>query len=296
MMRHLYLRVYIAMVLILVVFTGLVSLTWWLWPGHSEERSRLFAGAGAIFDMILPPEHTNAQALDVLETLSSRIDVDLTLRNRQGGLIAATGEPLALPEDRITGWEHGFRKGPIASFALADGRWLIANPRHRPHPFRGIAFLWVLLLLAAAVAIGAHPLSRRITRRLERLQSRVEQLGAGDLSARVEIQGRDEVAELAKSFNRAAERIEQLVASQKSMLASASHELRSPLTRIRMGIELLAKKPTPNLHQRIAKDIAELDDLIDELLLASRLEATGLLGGQREPASACRRGRRQSGC
>jgi signal transduction histidine kinase len=128
-------------------------------------------------------------------------------------------------------------------------------------------------LLALAVGIGAHPLVRRITRRLERLQKRVDALGAGDFSSRVEVEGNDEVANLAASFNQAAERIEKLVNAQRTLLASASHEFRSPLTRIQMGLELLAEDNRPDLRENISKDIADLDELIGELLLASRLEA-----------------------
>ena len=148
---------------------------------------------------------------------------------------------------------------------LPDGRWLIARDPDREHPSHGLAFLLMLGLLAVAVAIVAHPLARRITRRLERLQSRVDALGSGDLSTRVEVQGKDEVAHLARSFNRAAERIERLVESQKSFFTSASHELRSPLTRIRMAIELIAASERPELRDQIARDVEELDDLIDEL-------------------------------
>jgi signal transduction histidine kinase len=101
----------------------------------------------------------------------------------------------------------------------------------------------------------------------------VDALGAGDLSSRVEVEGNDEVANLASSFNQAAERIEKLVNAQRTLLASASHELRSPLTRIQMGLELLADDNRPELRVTLSKDIAELDELIGELLLASRLEA-----------------------
>jgi len=124
-----------------------------------------------------------------------------------------------------------------------------------------------------AIAVGAYPLVRRITRRLERLQARVEALGAGNLATRVKVEGRDEVAQLARSFNQAADRIERLVNAQRTMLASASHELRSPLTRIRMAIELLPGAERPELRDRLSQDIAELDTLIGELLLASRLDA-----------------------
>jgi signal transduction histidine kinase len=152
---------------------------------------------------------------------------------------------------------------------LPDGRWLIA----RTPPRRRGGWLGILALLAIAVAIGAYPVVRRMTRRLEHLQSRVDQLGAGDLAARVTVEGNDEVAKLARSFNRAADRVEELVEAQRTMLAGASHELRSPLTRIRMALELLEGDPRPELRERIARDIHELDDLIDELLLASRLNA-----------------------
>jgi signal transduction histidine kinase len=101
----------------------------------------------------------------------------------------------------------------------------------------------------------------------------VEALGAGDLTARVEVEGRDEVAKLARSFNRAADRIERLVNAQRTMLAGASHELRSPLARMRLAIELLAGADRPELRARLSQDIAELDALIGELLLASRLDA-----------------------
>jgi methyl-accepting chemotaxis protein len=91
-------------------------------------------------------------------------------------------------------------------------------------------------LLVVAVALGAYPIARRLTRRLERLQRRVEALGAGELTARVEVEGHDEVADLARSFNRAADRIAHLVTAQRTVLAGASHELRSPLTRMRMAV------------------------------------------------------------
>jgi signal transduction histidine kinase len=130
--------------------------------------------------------------------------------------------------------------------------------------------------------VGAYPVVRRTTRRLERLQTSVEALGAGDLAARVKVEGRDEVAALASSFNRSAERIERLVGAHKSLLANASHELRSPLARIRMAVEMLKPDARPELRAELERDIAELDALVDEILLASRLDAGPALDA-REP-------------
>jgi signal transduction histidine kinase len=94
------------------------------------------------------------------------------------------------------------------------------------------------------------------------------------------LEGNDEVGFLASRFNRAAQQIQALVgsrdallASQKSLLANASHELRSPLTRIRMGLEMLGSTSSPQAKDEIARNIAELDQLIEEILLASRLDA-----------------------
>jgi signal transduction histidine kinase len=98
----------------------------------------------------------------------------------------------------------------------------------------------------------------------------------------VQVEGTDEVAELARSFNLAAERIERLVNAQKTVLASASHELRSPLTRMRMAVELLPGTDRPELRARLSTDIEELDALIGELLLASRLDALDTLGSTEE--------------
>jgi two-component system OmpR family sensor kinase len=134
-------------------------------------------------------------------------------------------------------------------------------------------FAWLLGLVALAVALGAYPIVRRLTKRLEALQKGVERWGDGDLSTRLPMQGQDEVAFLATRFNAAAERVQTLLQSHKALLANASHELRSPLARIRMGLELLGHDSASATQRReIARSIDELDQLIDEILLASRLD------------------------
>jgi two-component system, OmpR family, sensor kinase len=154
----------------------------------------------------------------------------------------------------------------------------------RPWWVRGPGgFLWVLGVVALAVAIGSYPIIRRLTQRLEDLRVGVERWGEGDLSVRIQESGSDELAFLAQRFNHAAERIERLLESHKSLLANASHELRSPLARIRMGIELMEPAASPAFKQEIERNIAELDQLIDEILLASRLDAKETDIGTMEP-------------
>lgn len=139
------------------------------------------------------------------------------------------------------------------------------------------ALLVSLLVLFIAVAAGAWPVAKSLTRRLQALRKGVEVFGAGQLQHRVAVEGRDEVAALANSFNDAAQRIEDLVTSNRSLLANASHELRSPLARLKMAVSIMADMPperVAQLKEEIHQDIAELDALVEEVLLASRLDAT----------------------
>lgn len=159
---------------------------------------------------------------------------------------------------------------------MQDGKTLNIRLRHSAAPVwlrPPFGFFWMLGLVAVAVALATYPIIRKLTRRLEQLQQGVEKWGDGDLSVRFKETGADEVAFLASRFNHAAERIETLINSHQRLLANASHELRSPLTRIRMGIELMGSQPSALFKAEIARNIAELDQLIDEILLASRLNA-----------------------
>jgi signal transduction histidine kinase len=271
-MRRLYVQIYLTFLGILFLFGLLVSLAWVLIPTDPQDRPML-DGISVILGELLPgPERPVAELQAALTRLGTLLPVSLTVRRADGALLAAVGDPLPAPAPGWTtsGWRHVRGARPMAALLLPDGRWVLARWWYHSH---AVGVLVALGLLAVAIAIGAHPLVRRTTRRLERLQTRVEALGAGDLTARVEVEGHDEVARLAHSFNRAAARIARLVQAQRTMLAGASHELRSPLTRIRMAVELLSGDHRPELRARLSQDIAELDALIGELLLASRLEA-----------------------
>jgi signal transduction histidine kinase len=145
----------------------------------------------------------------------------------------------------------------------------------------GVGLLALLAVLFAAVAAGAWPVVRRLTRRLEALKSGVEDFGAGQLHRRVDDGGQDEVAAVAASFNRAAGRIEALLRANQTLLANASHELRSPLARLKMAMAMLDEAPAAErlrLKREIDTNIAELDALVEEVLLASRLDAQATLG------------------
>jgi signal transduction histidine kinase len=140
----------------------------------------------------------------------------------------------------------------------------------------GPHILIMLIAIAATVGLAAYPIVSRLTRRLERLRSSLDAWGAGKLDSRARVEGHDEIAAVAESFNAAADRVETLLAAHRALLTHASHELRSPLTRLRLAVEMFAAAPDPLLRAAVDADIAELDGLVEEILLASRLDHTPL--------------------
>jgi signal transduction histidine kinase len=273
-MRKLYLRIYLAVLASLAAFALLAGLLG-RQLGDAGPAGPAFEVAGTIAQNVLPPSGAPRPEQQAgLERLAANLGADVALFAPDRSLLAAVGHPVPAPGDdrERSGWLRRWGGPPTGAIHLPDGRWLVARlPHHHRRPALGLFF--GLALVAVAVGVGAYPVVRRLTRRLERLQKGVESLGAGDLAARVKIEGRDEVARLGESFNRAAARIEELVGAHKALLANASHELRTPLTRIRMAVELMKERADPRHTRDLAQDIAELDALIDEILLSSRLEA-----------------------
>jgi two-component system, OmpR family, sensor histidine kinase RstB len=278
---RLYLRFYLALLASLVLF-GLATAVMWRLTGSSMEQAG--TRVGRLVQNVLPSAQSPpADQQDALRRIAAGLDSDVTLFRQDGSVIAAIGHPLPLPGTKRYGtiamahWEGN----AISTIHLQDGRLLVARVSLGTGSPR-LFFHLMLVLLVAAIGVAAYPIARQLTRRLERLQRGVESLGAGDLSARVAVEGRDEVARLAGSFNRAASQIEQLVRAHQALLANASHELRTPLARIRLAVELLKGSADPKTKAGLELDIAELDWLVDEILLASRLEAVNEMGATEE--------------
>jgi signal transduction histidine kinase len=259
-LKKLYTRIWLAEVLSVAVLTFLVG---WAWRLTVEPPLR---------DVVIRNE-----AGQIIGNGHSR------RRRAPGAAIGAysNGEPETQAPSFGLQSQNG--TGPEFVVLMLDGQIVhlqLPRPPRSPWNLAPYGFFWTLALVALAVALATYPIIRTLTRRLELLQNGVEKWGEGDLSIRVPEVGQDEVAFLAARFNHAAQRIETLVkshetllASQKSLLANASHELRSPLTRIRMGLELMGSPSSPAFKNEITRNIAELDQLIEEILLASRLDA-----------------------
>ena len=222
------------------------------------------------------------QADGIARGLAVRLEDGRTLwimrpgRLRQGADARRSLNSGAMPQLRPPGPDYGPPPGVRLGGPDEGPPFVPFVPFIPPAWQQGVGVFVVLVILFIAVALGAYPVVRRLTRRLESLKHGVEQFGAGKLNYRVAVTGRDEVAAVASSFNVAAARVEALVHSHQSLLANASHELRSPLARMKMAVSML-EDATPAqrdaLKREIDTNVAELDALVEEVLLASRLDA-----------------------
>jgi signal transduction histidine kinase len=277
-MSRFYVRIYIALFASLLVFAVLAGVTAGLLRLFDDRPARASwpETTAEIAERLLPPGRDAASLAGELAFWSERSSFDLALLSPAGDVIAKAGDA---PVPAILDHEHPGRiwraPGGVFGLTLKDGRRLIAVPREgRFGLTHGLRFPAALFGLALAIMIGFYPLIRGLARRLEQLESGVAKFGEGDLEARVPVKGKDEIAKLAATFNASADRIQSLMNAHKLLLAHASHELRSPLSRLRMAIERLKGNPSDNAAQsEAARNIGELDALVEEILLASRLQA-----------------------
>ncbi len=311
-MRSLYLRIYLTVLAALALFA---LMSGWLVQRHfdsereamrSSLNERVVAWAELLQRSLPPAAAPQDEQAAALVEWSARLRLPLALDDAGGRRIAASpsferreGEPPSRRAQAITlvdgrtlwlmrGPPRQSRAAPPAGAGMAGDEaagarsprpprtmpwWTLPMPPILPG---GAGLALLLLVIFGAIAAGAWPVVRRLTRRLEDLKRGVEAFGAGALHQRVAEDGRDEVAALAASFNQAAARIEALLGSHRSLLANASHELRSPLARLTMAVSLLDEAPPAQreqLKREIRTNIGELDALVEEVLMASRLDA-----------------------
>lgn len=164
--------------------------------------------------------------------------------------------------------------------------YLLFVPR-RDHPvmknplFSNHFPLLPLLIPFFASLIFSAGLAWYITRPLRYLSEASKRFAEGQLDVRVMSKmgsRQDEIADLGKDFDYMAQQIQQLVNAQKRLLNDVSHELRSPLARLQIAVEMSRQQPerVPELLQRMEKESKRLDELVSELLTLSRLEASVL--------------------
>ncbi|AMW79607.1 two-component sensor histidine kinase [Acinetobacter sp. TGL-Y2] len=145
-------------------------------------------------------------------------------------------------------------------------------------------FNWMPFQLAAGITLlsmfilclGVYGLIVPMQRKLKQVNNALNVMQKGDMSIRVPVEGNDEMASLASSYNSMSDHIQRLIEAQRELMRAVSHELRTPVARIRFGMEMLVDEEEYEYRQQqvemIDKDIEELNTLIDEIMTYAKLE------------------------
>ena len=177
-------------------------------------------------------------------------------------------------------WEHRPRPGLTIGFFRgnhyfkldhAQGEILFVINRKVVHDAKAGWILTAMAIIMSGILGLCYFYIRRLLRPVRRLKTGADQFGAGLLDYRVPETGNDEFRDLAEAFNRMAQRLSGLLKSKEQLLLDVSHELRSPLTRMRVGIEFVTD---PEAKQSLQDDIDEMGALISTILEEARMRKT----------------------
>lgn len=134
----------------------------------------------------------------------------------------------------------------------------------------------VVLISTLLISLGLYALIFPLERKLQLVQSGLNDISKGNLDTRVQIAGQDELARLSATFNAMAEHIKRLIEAQRELTRAVSHELRTPVARIRFAVDMLADTDEQDSREMqrdyIDEDIEALNGLIDEILTYAKLE------------------------
>lgn len=275
----LFTRIYLFAILVAALAVAIPVVTVIVYVG-SERETKNVARWLALTTYEL---RDNAELLEgPLINLQSLHGLTVGLFDRDDNLLVSTRgashTPLSLAERTRIAGETTFRRdneGGVVSTIAVDDR-IVAYAIVTDHStIDSTPLLLYVLCSLLGLALLAWPAAWSIAAPVRRLTTAVSRFGAGDLSARVESKRRDELGQLARAFDRMADRTHALLRTERLLVANISHELRTPLARLRLALELIeddGELQQPDLAA-ITEDLQELEDIVDDVMRISRLTA-----------------------
>jgi signal transduction histidine kinase len=208
--------------------------------------------------------------VETARRLGARLDLQVRYEGPRGSWSTVSNLPRIddVREQGVRGWApflHG-RHYYIAG-EPDGGAYLFAWNVPRAMQGAHVALLILLFIVMTAVVLTAHAVLKRLLDPLRGLSEGVARLGAGELDVVLPNQTRDEFGRLTAAFNQMVGRVREMIAARDQLLLDVSHELRSPLTRMKVALELL---PGSDQRTEMAADIAEMERMIAELLELER--------------------------
>lgn len=278
-MSRLYLKIFIGVIVILAIALSIPIILFHLSPDKGRRPIPLHAKVDLIKQSIANlPEFEIQTKLDSLGQLTQ---FNLTLLD--------IDDP-RIPHDDYQNEEppppgnNGPRESLKMHIALPEIKkaLLLEQVFRKPGPDTKTQLIYILLTLVIAF-IGVFLTIAPTIRDLRKLEIAAQQLGSGKLDWRADIKSKDAVGSVARQFNQMAEKIQRLVEEERQLLQAVSHELKTPIARMRFITEKLAGMPMERISEGIAdldNETTEIESLVNELLDYHRFSDTGTIAGQ----------------
>ena len=290
-MRSLFLKIFLSFWVAQALFVVLaIALAFWLRP-YRETAAWDALEAKVLKESLETYQTSGPEAVGrYLTDLQASQHMRAFLFDEEGKEISG-----GRPPDFVQNFQHGRPSPPAGYLRISPERFLrqtsaVVNG-HRytlvmslppaPSSFfsaRSVPGLWILIAVLSS-GLVCYPLARYMTRPVVKLRSAAQKLAAGDLSARAgtsESRRKDEIAELVRDFDSMAGRLEAMVKAQSRLWSDISHELRSPLARLSVALELARQRAGAGANgalERITLESERLNELIGRLLTIARLDS-----------------------
>ncbi|PVZ68379.1 ATP-binding protein [Pelagibaculum spongiae] len=270
-MTRLFISLYIGFLLIVFsIFFSINLIDIYLFDDNvNQQYAEQFSAEVELIDQIIQENPSaNLQALlDLVSNKNQQLITAIDKENIPPSILKALEIKKVWFDDNEFDYFRLDYKNQFYKIEINDNHPLIIKDDH------SMATAMFILFLIAAMGSGIWLFS--LHRKLSFLEQAANRFGSGNFTTRVSEKSRHKVGKLNLHFNQMAQQIEQLIASHKQLTNMVAHELRSPIFRLQLQVELLAESPQQQTEQRIQsleEDLYLLQDLVDEFLQYNRLE------------------------
>ncbi|WP_027721074.1 sensor histidine kinase [Maridesulfovibrio zosterae] len=300
---RLYLKIFLSFMLVLIVSElavfAFLQMSWAQSPIVKHINIQIMAIKN-LTEMELGAKYISAEyesktLTTLLQTLGKSFHAQIWITGPYGEIVASSDKInpniSAYTSEEATKSSEGIyiykkkKKGVKNIYAvytanLPEGYPFTYHLVHSIHKFTDeMWFLRAQIIVTIIAAIFLIPVTRRMIRPIKLMTHTASKIEQGNLRQRVEIKGKDEISELARAFNNMAEGLEKRVKSSRELTANVSHELRSPLTRMRISLEMLKEKIENNqtsgcktFVHGMQLEISHMDELIGKIIEFSKLD------------------------